>query len=106
MGKIRELLLAALVVCASPFAARAQWATTETQHDWRLTIAGRPFGLVQQVSYVGARLGGTRTTTVCLGSYAVKTRIPAACVATMVLFPGTVMGFFVMARQVRQKTEV
>jgi hypothetical protein len=103
MRTIRQYLLMTVVVCASPFAAHAQWATLETEHDWRLTIAGRPYGLVQQVSYVGARLGGTRMTTICLGSFAAKTRIPAAFVATMFLLPVAVLGCFVMTGLFRQK---
>jgi hypothetical protein len=103
MRTIRESMLMTVVICASSLAAHAQWGVTENEHDWRLTIAGRPYGLVQQVSYVGARLGGTRMTTICLGSYEAKTRIPAAYVATMVLLPVALIGRFVMTGLFRQK---
>src|SRR5690348_12410616 len=66
LRRVRQCFLMSLLLCASPFAAHAQWATTETEHDWRLTIAGRPYGLVQRVRYVGARIGGTRRTTIYL----------------------------------------
>ncbi len=92
-----------VLVCALPFAAHAQWGTTETEHDWRLTIAGRSYGLVQQVTYVGARLGGTRTTTIWLGSYAAKSRIPAVYLATIVLLPVTVLGCFLLTGLLRNK---
>lgn len=96
MGRIRQYVVMSLLACAPPFAAHAQWATTVTEHDWRLTIAARPYGLLQRVHYVGARIGGTRTTTLCLGPYTANTRVPAACVATVILLPVGVVGLLVL----------
>lgn len=103
MRRIRQYCAVTFLVWASFFAAHAQWATTVSEHDWRLTIAGRPYGLVQRVSYVGARIGGTRRTTICLGPYAAETPIPAAFVAAAILLTVSVLGFMVMSGLFRQK---
>ena len=96
MRRMRQCFLMGLLVGAATVTAHAQWGTTETEHDWRLTIAGRACGLVQRVSYVGARIGGTRRTTIYLGRYTAETRIPAAYVATVMLLPVAVLGVIVL----------
>jgi len=105
MRRIQRYVLASVLLCASPFGAGAQWAATVTEHDWQLTIAGRPYGLVQQVQYVGARIGGTRMTTLYLGTYTANTRAPAAWVATMILLPAAVTGLLVLKGLLPQKRE-
>ena len=88
MRQIRHLLLVTLVVCALPIAAHAQWATSSNEHDWRLTIGGNSYGLLQRVTYFASYgVGGIRTTTICLGPYTANTRLPAAYVAAMMFLP-------------------
>ena len=46
-----------------PGVARSQWATTETELDWRLKLSGHSYGLTQEV----VRPGDYRTMTFHLG---------------------------------------
>jgi hypothetical protein len=97
MGKIRELLLVALAVCALPRAAHAQdGGYIITEHDWRLTIGGTSYGLSQTAWGKAGRYSGHRTTTIYLGHYTANTRIPAAYVAVTFLLPAGVMGFVLL----------
>lgn len=105
MRRIRHCFLMTLLVCTSPFVAHAQWAATITEHDWRVRVGGHFYGLVQQVTYVGVRIGGTRRTTIYVGRYAAETRIPAAYVATVILLPVGVLGLFVLRGLLGQKNE-
>jgi len=105
MRRIRHCFLMSLLVCASPFVAHAQWAATITEHDWRLTVGGHSYGVVERVRYVGVRLGGKRTTTIYVGRYTAETRLPAALVATVTLLPVGVLGLFVLRGLVRQGSE-
>jgi hypothetical protein len=106
MHRIRQYFLMGLLVCASPLAVHAQWGLTVIEHDWRFRIAGRPYGLVQQVDYVGARIGGTRTTRVCFGASSISTRFPAACVAMAILLPAAVIGIIVVRGFFSQEMQV
>jgi len=102
---VRHYFLMTLLVCASPFVAHAQWAATITEHDWQVTVGRHSYGLVEMVTYVGARIGGTRRTTICVGRYTAETRIPAACVATVILLPVGVLGLFVLRGLLSQRNE-
>ena len=104
MRKIRQLLLVTLVVCAWPMVARAQWATSRTEHDWRLNIAGHSFGLVQEAIYtVSLSYPNYRTTTIYLGPYTTTTRVPAAYAAVMMLLPAGTIGFLLLTRLLAQR---
>ena len=106
MRKIRQLLLVTLVVCALPMVAHAQWASSQTEHDWRLNIAGHSFGLVQQAIYtVSLSYPSYRTTTIYLGPYTTATRIPAAYAAGMMLLPVGAIGLFLLTRLLAQRRE-
>ena len=71
-----------------PDAAQYRLATSSNEHDWRLTIGGNSYGLLQRVTYFASYgVGGIRTTTICLGPYTANTRLPAAYVAAMMFLP-------------------
>jgi hypothetical protein len=94
------LLLAASVIWIIPLAAQAQWASSEIEHDWRVSIGGQSFGLQQQVTYFATPgLGGQRTTTLYLGPYTTTTRLPAAFVAAGVLLPFAAMLALMLAKR-------
>ena len=107
MRKIRQLFLISLAVCVLPVAAHAQWASSKTEHDWRLSIGGHSFGLVQQAVYT-VSLGSPsyRRTTIYLGPfYTTTTRFRAPWLAVVLLLPVGAAGVFVLARLLPGKRE-
>lgn len=95
-GRLSWLLL---TLCALPTAAQAEWATTDIEHDWRATLGGNSFGLVQQVTYFTARgFGGDRKTLVCLGPFTIATRVRAPFVAALVILPCGAIGLWALTR--------
>ncbi len=98
MGNIRKWLPVALVVCALAMTAHAQdGGYFITEHDWRLTIGSTSYGLSQWAWGKAGRVSGPSTTAIYLGRYTASTRIPAACVALMLLLPAGVAGWFLQS---------
>jgi hypothetical protein len=101
MRKIRQLLLATLMACAFPLAVYGQWASNYKEHDWRLTISGNSYGLVQDITDWG--LGPIRATTICVGPHTLSTRFPAVyIVAALTLLP---MGVFLLTSPPNRRRE-
>src|SRR3954447_14835475 len=98
MREIRQLLLVALMLCALPLTGRAQWATTRTEHDWRLAIAGNSFGLIQEAIYtVSLESPNYRRTTIYLGPvYTTTTPFQVPHIALVLLLVGAT-GLVVLA---------
>jgi hypothetical protein len=96
MRKTWQFLLVTLAFCSLPSAAHGQWASACTEHDWRVTIGGRSFGLVQKSVYtVSLSLPGCRYTTIYLGPVGTTTtRLRAPYVAAAPLLPLGAAGIF------------
>lgn len=93
-SSVRRLLLVALVVCALPVGAQAQWASSRKEHDWRISIGDCSFGLVQEVVYTISLTQGNRHTTVYFGPYSWTTgRFQAKHIATAALVAAGVVAF-------------
>lgn len=97
MRKMRLFLLLALV-WALPVATHAQWLYTKTEHDWRLTIGGYSFGLVQKAIHTYTlNQPSYRETTIYLGPvYTTTRRCRAPCVAALLLLPAGTAGAALM----------
>lgn len=93
MRKIQKLFFVAWTACILPTAAHAQdGGYFIPEHDWRLSIGGTSYGLLQTTWSTRP----TRTTTICLGHYTFNTHLPAAGVAAMFLLPTGVLGFLLL----------
>src|SRR5689334_15735390 len=89
---IRLLLTAMILVGAIPQTANAQSFSSYIEHDWRVTIGGNSYGLVQEVLMPF----GLRTTAICVGRHAFTTRLRAPSVAAfgLMLLAGAGLYFF------------
>lgn len=89
-----RLLLLAASIGAWPGFANAQWATSKTEHDWRLTIGESSYGLVQTAVYMSStEHEDYRTTTIHLGPWSTSTtRFRAPQIAGAALFLLVVAG--------------
>jgi hypothetical protein len=107
MSKMRRLFLVGMAVCALPVAAQAQWASSRTEHDWRLSIRGYSFGLVQQAVYTASLAQPSfRQTTVYLGPLGSRTTSHrAAYLVTVVLVPAAAAVALLVMSVLRQKRE-
>jgi hypothetical protein len=85
----------ALAVLAWPIGARAQWGISYNEHDWRITVGGKPYGLVQNFSSFISLTNGVRQTTIYLGAYKTTTRLRAPVVAIALFLSGAAAGAFV-----------
>ena len=80
---IRQLLLMAGLIGALTVTAHAQWATSRTEHDWRISINGNSYGLTQDFFSTWSTVHGTRTTTIYFGQRTFRTRLPAIGAAAL-----------------------
>src|SRR6266571_8694324 len=103
MRKIRQVLLVALVMFAWPMAAHAQWGISYNEHDWRITVGAKSYGLVQKFSSFTSVTNGTRQTTIYLGPYATTTRLRAPWVAAVLLLPVGGAGLLLLTRFLPEK---
>jgi hypothetical protein len=71
---MRILSVALILTAAWAVPARAQWATSRVEHDWKITIGGQEFGLTQLAVYVTSlEHVNHRETTLHMGPYFAKT---------------------------------
>jgi hypothetical protein len=68
-----------------PVAAQAQWATTRTEHDWRISVADGSYGLLQQQVYTFDLVHGYRRTTVYFGPHTWSTDFRAEYIVAAAL---------------------
>ncbi|SRR6266540_362545 len=86
MCRIRQCFLVILAAFAMPIAAHAQWATSRTEHDWRVSVGVNSYGLLQQEVYTIDLVHGYRVTTIYFGSHTRSTtRFRADYVAVVTL---------------------
>lgn len=95
MHRMRQLLLIILAVCALPVVAHAQDGYfhyfRRTEHDWRVSIGGSSFGLLQETIYNGVPIG--RETTIYCGPLGkTTTRLRAPYIAVVLLLPVAAAG--------------
>jgi hypothetical protein len=100
MCKIRQLFLTALVLCALTVEAHAQWASSSTEHDWRIAVGGCSFGIVQQAVYtISLSFPSSRHTTIYFGPVGtITTRFEAPFVAVVLLLPVGATAAFLVTR--------
>ena len=93
MHKTCFCLLLMLAYSAMPRMAQAQWATSRTEHDWRMTTGDYAYGLVEMTVYQSRLTSGTRITTIYVGPFSWSTlRVGAVqIVAGLLLALGTLV---------------
>lgn len=92
------VLFALLVVV--PVTAHGQWAVTYSEYDWRVSISGGSYGIVQEVLLPGE----VRTTKIFLGHQTFSTPVRAIYVVMMVVFSVLAVFVAVWAGLLRRKT--
>ena len=96
--RFNGVFLVALAVITCPMAAHAQWGISYNEHDWRITVGGKSYGLVQEFCSFTSITNGFRQTTIYFGPYTTATRFRAPWVTVVLLLPLGGAGLLLLTR--------